>query len=286
MDGVIEPLHGLHLARRSQPTEQVHGVYTPSFCIIAQGSKRVYLGEQCYRYDPTRYLLTTVEVPVRSCVIDASGERPYLSLRLDLDPALVGSVMVDAGLPAPSSQTGAKALAVSALNADLLDATLRLVRLMHAPAEARVLVPLVTREIIFRLLLGEQGHRLRHLPVLGGHAYRIAQAVERLRREFDRPLRIEAIAQDLGMSPSGFHDQFKTVTDLSPLQFQKQLRLREARRLMLGEHLDVASAGFRVGYNDASHFSRDYKKHFGVPPGRDVGRLRKTIGGITQDART
>ena len=134
----------------------------------------------------------------------------------------------------------------------------------------------------FRLLLGEQGHRLRHLPLLGGHTHRIAQAVERLRTEFDRPLRIDGLARELGMSSSGFHDHFKAITDLSPLQFQKELRLREARRLMLGEHLDASSAGFRVGYHEASHFSRDYKKHFGTSPARDIERLRATVGGDVQ----
>jgi AraC-like DNA-binding protein len=142
-----------------------------------------------------------------------------------------------------------------------------------------VLVPLVKREIVFRLLLGEQGNRLRHFPLLGGHAHPIAQAVERLRRDFDRPLRIESIARELGMSPSGFHTHFKAITDMSPLQFQKQLRLHEARRLMLGENLDATSAGFRVGYNDVSHFSRDYKKHFGDAPVRDVERLRANLVG-------
>ena len=281
-DGTTEPLAGLHLHRMSQPTERVPGVSTPSFCVIAQGSKKVYLGEKCYDYDPYRYLLVTVELPITAYILEASHGRPYLSVRVDLDPALVGSVMVEAGLPAPRSQSDAKALAVSVLDDDLLDATLRLVKLIDKPAEARVLAPLVKREIVFRLLLGEQGHRLRHLPLLGGHTHRIAQAVERLRTEFDRPLRIDALARELGMSSSGFHDHFKAITDLSPLQFQKELRLREARRLMLGEHLDATSAGFRVGYHEASHFSRDYKKHFGISPTRDIEHLRATVGGEVQ----
>lgn len=170
-------------------------------------------------------------------------------------------------------------MVVSALDADLLDATVRLMRLIDSPAQARVLVPLVKREIVFRLLLGEQGHRLRHFPLLGGHSHRIARAVARLRKDFDQPLRIEDIARELGMSSSGFHDHFKAITDMSPLQFQKQLRLHEARRLMLGDDLDVTSAGMRVGYNDASHFSRDYKRHFGTAPGRDVEQLRANMGG-------
>ena len=284
-DGSAEPLPGLHLHRVSRPNEATHSVMVPSFCVIAQGSKEISLGERSYHYDAAHYLLVTVELPFTGRIVEASRDRPYLCLNLDLDPAVVGSVMVEAGLPAPRGQSDAKGLVVSALDADLLDATLRLARLIDAPTHARVLVPLVTREIIFRLLLSEHGHHLRHFPLLSGHAHPIAQAIALLRQEFDRPLRMERIAREIGMSASGFHTHFKAITDLSPLQFQKQLRLHEARRLMLGEHLDATSAGIRVGYNDASQFSREYKKHFGTAPARDVERLRATLGGAAPEAR-
>ncbi|RYG32558.1 AraC family transcriptional regulator, partial [bacterium] len=215
--------------------------------------------------------------PVTGRIVEASEERPYLSLRLELDPALVGSVMVEAGLPVPQSHGDAKALVVSDLDSGLRDATVRLMRLVDSPAEARVLVPLVKREIVFRLLTGEQGSRLRHLPSVGGHSHRIAQAIDRLRQDFDQPLRIENLAKELGMSSSGFHHHFKAVTDMSPLQYQKQLRLQEARRLLLGENLDAASAGYRVGYDDASHFSRDYKRYFGNSPMKDAEKLRAMV---------
>jgi AraC-like DNA-binding protein len=153
-----------------------------------------------------------------------------------------------------------------------------LARLLDSPAEERVLRPLITREIVYRLLMGEQGNRLRHLALLGGHTDRITEAVERLRRDFNQPLRIDSLARELGMSVSGFHHHFKAVTAMSPLQFQKQLRLQEARRIMLGESLDAASAGYRVGYDDASQFSREYKRLFGQPPMRDVERLREAVG--------
>ena len=274
-DGRVEPLTGLHLNRSSTPTEPLHGVSTPSFCVIAQGSKEVLLGESRYRYDPTYYLLATVERPVVGQVIEASAERPYLSLRLELDPALVGSVMVEAGHLSLRNGGDVRAMDVSPLDASLLDAVVRLVRLLDSPAEVRVVRPLITREIVYRLLMGEQGNRLRHLALLDGQTDRIAEAVERLRRDFNQPLRIESLARELGMSVSGFHHQFKAVTAMSPLQFQKQLRLQEARRLLLGEHLDAASAGYRVGYEDASQFSREYKRLFGQPPMRDVERLRE-----------
>lgn len=263
-DGTIEPVPGLRLNRASSTTEPCHGVAYPSFCVIAQGSKEIHLGEERYRYDPYHYLLATVELPVVSRIVEASPERPYLSLRLDLAPSLVASVMLEAGMPSPRREVGStRAIDVSPLAPNLLDAAVRLVRLLDVPAsEARVLMPLVTREIVFRLLVGDQSARLRHIAVLGGHTDRIARAIVRLRQEFDKPLRMESLAHDLGMSPSGFHEHFKAVTAMIPLQFQKQIRLQEARRLLLGEDMD------------ASHFSREYKRHFGHPPMHDAERLR------------
>ncbi len=274
-DGRVGPLKGLHLHRSSSPKESVHSVSDPAFCVIAQGSKEVFLGNERYQYDPAHYLLFTAELPVVSQVIEASQERPYLSFRMDLDPTLVGSVMVEAGHVSPRNHADVRAIDVSPLDASLLDAVVRLARLLDPPTEAPFLAPLITREIVYRLLMGEQGDRLRHIAALGGQTHRIARAIERLRTEFDQPLHIDSIARELGMSVSGFHHQFKAVTAMSPLQFQKQLRLQEARRLMLGEYLDAASAGYRVGYDDASHFNREYKRLFGVPPMRDVERLRE-----------
>lgn len=280
-DGTADPLKGLRLARTSAMTGPIHGVAHPSFCVIAQGSKEVYLGAECYRYDPHHYLLATVELPVVGRVLEASKERPYLSLRLELDAALVASVMLEAGLPSPRRDAGSvRAVDVSPLEASLLDAAVRLVRLVESPpAAARVLLPLITREIVFHLLAGDQNARLRQIAVLGGQTERVARAIERLRHDFDKPLRIENLAREIGMSPSGFHEHFKAVTAMSPLQFQKQIRLQAARRLLLGEDLDAATAGYRVGYEDASQFSKEYKRLFGEPPLRDVERLRAAANG-------
>jgi AraC-like DNA-binding protein len=275
-DGAVEAPGGLSLLRHSSPTPKDHGVSSPAFCVIAQGSKEVLLGDDCYRYNADHYLITAAALPTATRVTEASEERPYLGVVLGLDPALVGSVMVEAGQPAPREHAAVRAFDVSPLEASLLDALVRLVGLLDAPAdEASFLRPLISREIVFRLLKGEQGDRLRQIAFLGGHSHRIARALERLRNDFDRPLRIEEIARELGMSVSGFHHHFRALTAMSPLQFQKQLRLREARHLMLGEDLDAASAGYRVGYSDASHFSREYKRLFGEPPMRDVERLRE-----------
>jgi AraC-like DNA-binding protein len=280
-DETVVALEGLQLRHASSPMELGHGVSYPALCVIAQGSKEILLGDNRYRYDPSHYLTTTTALPIASRITEAEEERPYLGLVLRLDPTLVGSVMVEAAHPAPRDHTAVKAIDVSPLDAGLLDATVRLVRLLDSPiSEARFLAPLIKREIVYRLLKGEQGGRLHHIAALGGSTHRIVGAIERLRKEFDQPLRIEDIAQELGMSVSGFHHHFKGLTAMSPLQFQKQIRLQEARRLMLGEDLDAASAGYRVGYGDASHFTREYKRLFGAPPARDVERLREaaTVG--------
>ena len=274
-DGTVEPLEGLELWRASSPMELGHGLSYPAFCVIAQGAKEVLLGENRYRYDPAHYLIATAALPIATHITEASRERPYLSLLLRLDPALIGSLMVEVGQPPPHARAPVAAIDVSPLDAGLLDAVLRLARLMESPEEALVLGPLVRREIVYRLLMGEQSDRLQYISAVGGHTHRIAEAIERLRRDFDQTLRVEDVAREFGMSTSCFHRHFKAVTAMSPLQFQKQMRLQEARRLMLGEGLDAASAGHRVGYSDASHFTREYKRLFGAPPMRDMERLQE-----------
>src|SRR6266536_4552672 len=276
-DGTVQPLPGLHLYHNSVPMARVYGVVEPSLCVVAQGSKEFLLGESHYRYDPFHYLLVTVDLPNIGQVLEASKERPFLSLRLELAPTLVSSVMLEAGHAEPRDHTDVRAIDVSPLNGNLLDAFVRLTRLLDSPAEAGVLLPLYTREIIYRLLVGEQGARLRHLAMSGGYTPSIARAVKRLRQDFDQPLPIELLARELGMSVSGLHHHFKAVTSMSPLQYQKRLRRQEARRLMLGEDLDAARAAYRVGYQDASYFTREYKRFFGAPPMRDVARVRDAV---------
>jgi AraC-like DNA-binding protein len=281
-DGTIEPFKDVYLRCFSSPTEPLLNLAVPTFHVIAQGSKEAQLGEEHYRYDPYQYCIGTVELPLVTHVVEASSERPYLSVSLELDPILVGSVMSESGQTPPLDPTDTKAFSVKSLDADLLDAVVRLVRLIENPIEAPVLVPLVKREIVYRLLMGEQGERLRHIAIFGGYTPPIAKVIERMHRDLDQPIRIENIARELGMSVSGFHHHFKAVTALSPLQFQKRLRLQEARRLMLGERLDAANAGHRVGYHNASHFNREYKSLYGLPPMRDMERIRGTIS-LTAD---
>ena len=275
-DGRAEPVPGLHLVRSATPDVPFYAVLRPCFCVIARGAKVIDLGGDGHRYDPFHYLLVSADLPVTGRIVEASAEAPYLGLRLDLDPALVSQVLVEAG-GAPGGAER-RALDVSPLDGDLLDATLRLVRASASPREAAVLAPLAVREIVYRLLVGDQGERLRHIAVLGGRAHRVAEAVRRLHVRFDKPVAMDDLAAEVGMSTSTFYQRFKDVTGMTPLQFQKEVRLQEARRLLLAGGLDAATAGYRVGYNDPSHFSRDYKRMFGDAPIRDVERQREAAG--------
>jgi AraC-like DNA-binding protein len=276
-DGTLDVSTSFRLARSSSPTEPIHSLFQPSFCVVAQGRKQALLGEEVFRYDSGHYLIYTVDLPLTFQVEEASKERPYLGFRLNLNAALVASVMMESGLEPKKGNTNLKAMDVSPMDANLLDAVVRLVRLLDAPAESKVLAPLIIREIVFRLLADGQSARLNHLLTAGKDTQRISKAIGLLRENFAQSIKMDDIANELGMSVSGFHHHFKSVTAMSPLQFQKQIRLQEARRLMLGEELDAASAGFRVGYEDPAYFSRDYKKLFGAPPQRDITKLRSNL---------
>jgi len=276
-DGSLEVFPGFFLARSSARMESMSSLHQPAFCFVAQGRKRALLGEEVFVYDPGNYLIYTVDLPLIFQVDEASSDKPYLGLRLDLDPTLVAAVVMESGIKIKNTPSTEKAMDVGPVDADMLGAVLRLVRLAETADNGAILAPLIVREIIYRLLIGGQGARLGHLLASEGDTRRISKAIGHLRQNLDQPLKIDDIARQLGMSVSGFHHHFKSVTAMSPLQFQKQIRLQEARRLMLGEDLDAASAGFRVGYEDPSYFSRDYKKQFGAPPQRDIANIRGNL---------
>jgi AraC-like DNA-binding protein len=276
-DGTLDVTPSFRLARSSKPTEPIHSLYQPAFCVVAQGRKHALLGEEVFRYDPGHYLIYTVDLPLTFQVEEASEERPYLGFRLNLDSSLVASVMMDSAFEPKKGHMNMKAMDVSPMDADLLDAVVRLVRLLDTPVEGNILAPLTIREIVFRLLISGQGARLSHLVAVAADTHRISKAIDLLRENFDQLVRMDDIAHELGMSVSGFHHHFKSVTAMSPLQFQKQIRLQEARRLMLSQDLDAASAGVRVGYEDPAYFSREYKKLFGAPPQRDIAKLRSNL---------
>ena len=266
-------VRGLTLFRRSAPTPPVGIMYEPALCVIAQGTKHIVLGEKEYRYDAQRYLLIAADVPAMAWVAQATPEVPYLGLKLLLDPLEVSEVVAQVG-PRPEAPA-ARAMAVSSLDPGLLDAVTRLVALLEDPQDALVLAPLVRREITYRLLTGPEGARLRQVVSGSDPGQSITHVLRWLKDHYAEPLSIEAVAKQAGMSPSAFHRHFKAVTALSPLQYQKRVRLQEARRLMLGETIDAAEASFRVGYESPSQFNREYRRLFGAPPRRDIEALRQ-----------
>lgn len=269
----------LHLSRFSAPSDLVALLYEPCLCVVAQGAKEVVLADEAHRLDPARSLLVSVDLPVAARVVEASASRPYLGVRVSLDPAVVGELLAEGAAPPPPGPP-ARALAVYTVEPQLLDAVARLVALLDSPQDVGPLAPLVLREITYRVLTGPQGVRLRQIASSGAPAHRVARAIRWLRDHYADPLRVEGLARHVGMSPSALHLHFKGVTGMSPLQYQKRLRLQEARRLMLGEGFDAASAAFRVGYESPSQFSREYRRTFGAPPRRDVAAVQGVAGPV------
>ncbi|MDQ8758346.1 AraC family transcriptional regulator [Sphingosinicella sp. LHD-64] len=274
VDGIhATPVDRLTLIRSSGPSLPSPGIYQPSLCLVASGAKRVTLGDRIYCYDASRYLIVTVDLPVLGHVIEATPDAPYLCVRLDLDLVTLGQLMIECGVSAPPPGF-APGLVVHDADPALLDAAVRLLRLLDRPGDIGVLAPLAEREILYRLLTGEEGLVLRHIATMQSRLAQVSRAITWIKRHFRTPFSVEAVAREAGMSPSALHAHFKAVTAMSPLQYQKQMRLQEARRLMLGQALDAASAGFEVGYESPSQFSREYRRLFGLPPSRDIVRLR------------
>ncbi len=266
----------LKLSYFSAPTKAVSLVYEPCLCIVAQGAKEVLLAGEAYQMAPAQFLLVSVELPVDARVAEATTSKPYLGMQISLDPKVVGELLAD-GTTVSSSRPPERGLAVSSLHPLLLDAVCRFVGLLDAPQDIKPLAPLVLREITHRVLTSPQGARLRQMAMAGAPAYRIAQAIRWLKDHFSAPLRIESLAERVGLSTSSFHLHFKNVTAMTPLQYQKRMRLQEARNLMLGEKLDAAEAAFRVGYESPSQFSREYRRMFGAPPRQDIDALLSAI---------
>lgn len=267
---------GLRLSRWTTPTEPTSYTLESSICLIAQGTKRVLLGEDSYVYDATRFLITSVDLPVVANITEASSEKPYLGLILEIDLKEISQLTVDSGLPVSRSGQAQKGMAVGRLSLPLLDSFQRLMDLLEEEENIKILAPLIKREIFFRLLTSDQGPRLQQIATSGSHSHQISRAIAWLKNNYTRPLRVNELAASAGMSKSAFHNHFKVMTSMTPLQFQKRLRLNEARRLMLTENLDAMTATFEVGYESASQFSREYSRLFGAPPLRDINRLRET----------
>ncbi|POA56669.1 MULTISPECIES: AraC family transcriptional regulator [unclassified Pseudomonas] len=267
-------IDSLFVSRHSHTHQFAPGLAQPALCIMAQGRKEVQLADETYNYDPLHYLVVSVAVPLSGKVAMVSPEQPILALRLDIDPGEINALIADAGpLGVPARPTG-RGLYVERLDSPMLDAVLRLTRLLDTPKDIAMLAPLVRREILYRLLRSPQGHRLYEIATTNSQSHRVNQAIEWLNGNFEQSLRIDDLAREVNLSVSTLHHRFKAMTAMSPLQYQKQLRLQEARRLMLAEGLEASVAGYRVGYESPSQFSREYSRLFGAPPLRDMARLR------------
>jgi AraC-like DNA-binding protein len=261
---------GLSLHQRGETTEPIHMVYEPRICLIAQGTKRVFLGEDTYVYDQNHFLISSVDLPTVVQIIEASREKPYLGLVLRLDIGEMSKLMVDSNLPRPRPQQSDRGMATGQVTLPLIGAFQRLIDLLDEPEGIPILAPAIKREIYYRLLVGDQGVRLRQMASVGSQSQQIARAIDWLKNNFSEPLRIDDLATKVNMSTSTFHHHFRALTAMSPLQYQKWLRLNEARQLMFTNSLDAATAAFQVGYESPSQFNREYSRLFGAPPLRDI----------------
>ena len=264
----------LCLYRTEVTTEITPVVYEPSLCIMLQGEKEVYLHQDRIVYDPLSYLLVPVTVPASGKVTKASAETPYLALRLTIDLKELADLVIDLGGRIERSKEQVKAMAVGRVDEGLLSAIARLLQLLDKPSDIPVLYPLLKREILYRLLLGDLGSQLRDFMLLDSQGHRISKVIEILRKKYNEPLRIKDLADEVHLSESALFQAFKAVTGLSPLQYQKKLRLNEARRIMLHEGIEAATASYKVGYESPSQFSREYSRLFGAPPKTDIERVR------------
>ncbi|PDS74857.1 AraC family transcriptional regulator [Rhizobium sp. L43] len=268
----------LHVSRRSKPSDPLHSSYRPCFAFVLQGAKSLQLGTEQISYGTGDYLLTSLDLPVAWRVTEASPEVPHLCLGLAIDSEKLLELLSRIDIPRPAAHTdGQRGMVVNVAPPELMDAAVRLLRLLDRPGDIPAMAPLIEQEILYRVLTGPHGARLINIATADSHSNRIARAVAWLKENFARPLRIEDLADRVNMSVSSFHHHFKSVTAMTPVQYQKQLRLHEARRLMFVERLDAGTAGHRVGYQSPSQFSREYSRLYGASPARDIDGTREVI---------
>ncbi len=268
---------GLSLYRRSVPTACTSAAYQPHLVVFVQGQKRINLGKTTLLCDESTFLLTSIDLPVVSQVVRATPESPMLSMMLKLEMAEVRRILSEAEFPLPEEASGARGMAAGKSSVELLDACVRLLDLLDRPEDIPFLSGLLRREILYRLLRSPQGPHLRAIATSGEQSHRTARAVAWLRENYTKPLRVEDLAGIAQMGLSTLHHHFRSLTAMSPLQYQKQLRLHVARERMLHEDLDATSAAFEVGYESISQFNREYSRFFGQPPRRDIQALRVAL---------
>ncbi|NJL80909.1 MAG: AraC family transcriptional regulator [Richelia sp. RM2_1_2] len=265
----------LQFGRETSVATKLHGVSEPMLAIVVQGKKKALLGEESYSYGEAQYLAISVDLPISGFITEATPDRPYLGFKLNLDERQLCDIITNQiKLNASKKKNSVVGFFVSTADAPLLDCALRLTKLLDTPQDIPMLAPMIIREIYYRLLIGEQGEAVRQIATSGSHMQRIAEAIKLIKADFTQPIQVEELAGLTKMSPSSFHHHFKKVTSMSPLQYQKQLRLLEARRLMLAENSNAANAAYQVGYESPSQFSREYSRMFGAPPIKDIERLR------------
>ena len=274
---VVTLIDGVTLFRRIAPTSPVSAFYPPGLGYIAQGRKRVTLSDQTFDCDAHHYLLTAFDLPTVAQVMEATADTPYLSIMLTLAPRDIAQLLIDVEVPHPAASSARPGMAVSDISLALVSALCRLVALLDEPENIPALAPLIKQEILYRLLIGEQAQRVRQMGSAGSHGHQIGKVIDWLKHNYMKPLRIEELAARIPMATSTFNHHFRAITAMSPLQYQKQLRLHEARRLMLTERIDAATAAFRVGYESPSQFSREYGRLFGAPPLRDISRWKDEL---------
>jgi len=266
---------GLIVAASSSPTEPLHHIFEPVFVLVVQGVKKIELGDSAFRYGIGEYLVVSVDLPISSRVDRASVDIPCLSVALTLKPAAIATLLLEtAGDAVHSGEGNLAGLGVSNAPPELLDAVLRMLRLLDRPRDARVLAPSIEREILWWLLCGPQGGMVRQIGLADSRLSQITCAVRWIRANYARALRIDDLSELAGMSVSTFHRHFRAITTMTPLQYQKQVRLQEARVRLLSQADDAATIGFSVGYNSPSQFTREYSRFYGVTPGRDAARLK------------
>jgi AraC-like DNA-binding protein len=271
----LTAISSLFFSRYSNDTGPNYGVYKPSLCIIVQGMKEVLLSQERFQYGPADYLVASVNLPITGQVTEASSEVPYLSLKFEFTPSEILEVLREFKMGADKKENAKRGLYVSKIEPSLLDAVTRLARLLDNTKDIPVLAPLIRKEIIYRVLQGEHGGLLKQIAIEGSSTYQISDVIEHIMHNYEKSFKIEELAEIANMSVSSLHRHFKEVTAMSPIQFQKQLRLQEARSLLLSESADAADVAFRVGYDSPSQFSREYSRMFGLPPKEDIKNLRE-----------
>ena len=263
----------LSFMRECDPAKAMQGVSEPLLAIVVQGKKEVLLNGEAYQYGVAQYLVVSVDLPLGGCVVEATPDKPYLGFKLKLDSTQLCEIIAQTN-PSIDQKDSVSGWFINDADSTLIDCAIRLTKLLETPQDVPFLAPMIIREMYYRLLVGEQGEAVRQIATSGSNMQRIAEVIKQIKADFIKPLRVEDLAEQVNMSASSFHRHFKAVTSMSPLQYQKQLRLLRARQMMLAENVDATRAAYQVGYESPSQFSREYARMYGSPPIRDIERLR------------